>query len=443
MTQPHQITQNTSPKSNHAASDSSVVASDSRVTTSIPDAPSLDAGDKMLIANGKPQLLGKSSSQLESLMREMGFPAFRGRQIAAWIYKRGAASFDDMNDLPRALRERLASTHALAFPDVTTRMESRDGSAKLLLQMGDGERIETVRLPFENRLSVCVSSQAGCAMACAFCATGLGGFRRNLSTAEIIAQPILASRIDDKRIDDSTRRVPRMTNGELEARDANSSIAAPFGSNRQSSISHIVFMGMGEPLLNVSNVLESIGLMHDEMGIPQRHITVSTVGILAGIERLASAQLQVTLAVSLHAPDDDLRHRLIPTSTKTRVSDIVGAAKNYVRQTGRRVTFEYVVLGGVNDAPQMARRLAALCRGWPCHVNLIPWNAVPDARLENLAFNAPDSGALREFRGILENSGVAVTQRVQRGADVAAACGQLRALDNDKERRAGIALVAR
>ncbi len=390
----------------------------------------------MSIADARSQLLGKSSAQLELLMREMGFPAFRGRQIAAWIYKRGAASFDDMNDLPRALRERLASTHALAFPHVATRMESRDGSAKLLLQMGDGERIETVRLPFENRLSVCVSSQAGCAMACAFCATGLGGFRRNLSTAEIIAQPILASRIDDGR----------WTNDDSPPRISELSIVHPKSSI--SPISHIVFMGMGEPLLNVSNVLESIGLMHQEMGIPQRHITVSTVGILAGIERLANAQLQVTLAVSLHAPDDDLRHRLIPTSTKTRVLDIVGAAKNYVRQSGRRVTFEYVVLGGVNDAPQMARRLAALCRGWPCHVNLIPWNAVPDARMENIAFNAPDPHSLREFRGILENSGVAVTQRVQRGADVAAACGQLRALDNDldndaQKRRADIALAAR
>ncbi len=201
-------------------------------------------------------------------------------------------------------------------------------------------------------------------------------------------------------------------------------------------------MGMGEPLLNLQNVLPAIGLMHDEMQIPLRHITVSTVGILSGIERLANAQLQVTLAVSLHAPDDDLRHRLIPTSTKTRVSDIVSAAKNYVRQTGRRVTFEYVVLGGINDSPPMAKRLAALCKGWPCHVNLIPWNAVPDARMENIAFNAPDPQALREFRGILENSGVAVTQRVQRGADVAAACGQLRALDGKNERREDIALSA-
>ena len=343
------------------------------------------------------QLLGQNTNELESTLAALGEPKFRGRQIADWIYRRGARDFDAMTNLSRDLRTRLSETHEIAFPPVVARHTSQDGSAKLLLKMPDGEAIETVRLPYRDRLSVCVSSQAGCAMACAFCATGLGGFRRNLSTAEIIAQPLLAMHEDDSS---SAPQIP----------------------------THIVFMGMGEPLLNYRNVLKTIYLMHDEMGIPMRNITVSTVGILDGIRKLAEEDLQLTLAVSLHAPEDELRHRLIPTSQKTRVSDIVEAAKEYVRTTGRRVTFEYVVLGGVNDGPQHARKLAALCKGWPCHLNLIPWNAVPDARFESTSFVSPQPSALREFRAIVENAGIAVTQRVQRGADVAAACGQLRAV---------------
>ena len=340
-------------------------------------------------------LLGLNTAELENLMREMGEGAFRGRQIAEWIYRRGATSFDEMTNLSRDLRARLSGEHEITFPPVAARHTSADGSTKLLLQMRDAERIETVHLPYPDRLSVCVSSQAGCAMACAFCATGLGGFRRNLTVAEIIAQPLLA-----------------MTQSQ--------GATAP---------THIVFMGMGEPLLNFNNVLKTIHLMHDEMGIPMRHITVSTVGILPGIEKLAAQKLQLTLAVSLHAPEDALRHRLIPTSHKTRVREIIDASRGYARQTGRRVTFEYVMLGGVNDHLSDARQLAKLCTGWPCHVNLIPWNPVAGAKFEGQAFDAPTPESVRGFRGTLENAGITVTQRVQRGADVAAACGQLRALE--------------
>ncbi|MDQ3814576.1 MAG: 23S rRNA (adenine(2503)-C(2))-methyltransferase RlmN [Armatimonadota bacterium] len=359
------------------------------------------------------QLLGLNTKELEDVLQAMGEPAYRGRQVAEWIYRRGATSFDAMTNLSRDLRARLAAQHSLDLPTIAARHHSEDGSTKLLLEMADGERIETVRLPYADRLSVCVSSQAGCAMACAFCATGLGGFRRNLSVAEIIAQPLLAMTIDDLRL----------TIGE----NPDSSIV-----NHQSSIklpTHIVFMGMGEPLLNLNNVLQVIHLMHGEMGIAMRHITVSTVGILHGMRRLADEKLQLTLAVSLHAPDDELRHRLIPTSMKTRVSDIIEAAKEYVEKTRRRVTFEYVVLGGVNDGPQHACKLAQLCRSWPCHVNLIPWNAVPDAKWEGAIFVPPNPEALKQFRAILEHAGITVTQRVQRGADVAAACGQLRAIE--------------
>ena len=345
-------------------------------------------------------LLGQNTGELENALAAWGEKPFRGRQIAQWIYQKGAASFAEMSNLGAPLRARLESEATLEFPDIVTRFESPDGTTKLLLQMSDGERVETVRLPYPNRLSACVSSQAGCAMACQFCATGIGGFRRNLSTAEIIGQLLLVKR------EGGAMRQPGPTP------------------------THVVFMGMGEPLLNTKNVLPAIELMHDEMGIPMRHITVSTVGILAGIAALAEKNWQLTLAISLHAPTDELRHRLIPTSTKTQVREIIAAARDYVQQTGRRVTFEYVVLGGVNDAPAIARELARLCRGWPCHVNLIPWNDVPDAKLEGAAFGAPRPENLRGFSATLEAAGISVTQRVQRGADVAAACGQLRAFEN-------------
>lgn len=335
-------------------------------------------------------LIGLNMGELESHLKENGEAAFRGRQIADWIYKKGAADFSEMKNLSAPLREKLGAHDSLDFPRVSKRTVAGDGTTKLLLEMNDGERIEAVRLPYPDRLSVCVSSQAGCAMACQFCATGLGGFRRNLSTAEIIAQILLVKR------EGLQRETP----------------------------THVVFMGMGEPLLNTDNVFRTIELMHDEMGIPMRHITVSTVGVLNGIEKLQQKKWQLTLAVSLHSPDDDLRHELIPTSGKTSVNDIVEAARSYVTHTGRRVTFEYVVLGGVNDSPKLARELARLCKGWPCHVNLIPWNDVPGAQ-----FAGVKPEALREFRAILERAGISVTQRVQRGADVAAACGQLRALN--------------
>lgn len=342
------------------------------------------------------QFVGANTAELETALKEMGETAFRGRQIADWLYRKGALSFDEMSNLSISLRQQLNAQHTLDFPEIAARHVSQDKSVKLLLKLADGERIETVHLPYADRASVCVSSQAGCAMACTFCATGLGGFRRNLSVAEIIAQPMIAAREScEERF-----KIP----------------------------SHIVFMGMGEPLLNLGNVLPTIHLMHDEMGIPMRNITVSTVGIIPGIERLAAQKLQLTLAISLHAPEDELRHRLIPTSTKTRVRDIIEAAKNYVQITGRRITFEYVVLGQVNDQPQHAHELARLCKGWPSHVNLIPWNAVPDANFEGAQFHPPNPENLRKFRAILEESGVATTQRVQRGADVAAACGQLRAI---------------
>jgi 23S rRNA (adenine2503-C2)-methyltransferase len=379
------------------------------------------------------QLVGLNTQEIEAVLQAMGEPAFRGRQVAQWIYRHGATSFEQMANLGKELRARLAAQHSLDLPPIVESYHSRDGSTKLLVELADGERIETVRLPYPDRLSVCVSSQAGCAMACAFCATGLGGFRRNLTAAEIISQPLLSLRIGDStqrvprlRIDDGLTSVSQNSTAKDDPQQKNSQ--SPIRNPQSKALSHIVFMGMGEPLLNYQNVLKAIHLLHDEMGVPMRHITVSTVGILPGMRRLAEEKLQLTLAVSLHAPFDALRHRLIPTSRKTKVAEIVGAAKDYVAKTGRRVTFEYVLLGGVNDQLPHAKELAKLCRGWPSHVNLIPWNAVPDATFEGAIFNAPQPRDVQAFAATLERAGIAVTQRVQRGADVAAACGQLRAV---------------
>lgn len=338
------------------------------------------------------QLLGKNTTELEETLSEIGQPRYRGRQMAQWIYRRGATSFDTMTDLSKDLRSDLAQKYQLQFPKIVDEAHSRDGSIKYLLELTDGERIETVYLPYKDRTSVCVSSQCGCAMGCKFCATGMGGFRRNLKVDEIISQALIATRHTKKKVP-----------------------------------THVVFMGMGEPMLNLRQVLKTVHLMHDEMGISLRHITVSTVGILPGIKRLAEEKLPITLAISLHAPDDEMRHQLVPTSGKITVRQIVDTAQFYVRQTGRRVSFEYVVLGGVNDDTNRARQLAALCQGWPCHVNLIPWNDVPEAGLAGTAFHAPERDQLRRFRETLEQRGVPVTQRMQRGADVAGACGQLRA----------------
>ncbi|MCS6861741.1 MAG: 23S rRNA (adenine(2503)-C(2))-methyltransferase RlmN, partial [Abditibacteriales bacterium] len=262
---------------------------------------------------------------------------------------------------------------------------SRDGTVKLLLKLRDGETIETVGLPYDDRLSCCVSSQVGCPMRCAFCATGLSGYTRNLTAGEIVEQVLTVNDI-------------------LAAR-----------------VNHVVFMGMGEPLLNVDNVLKAVRLLNKEVGIAMRQLTVSTVGIVPGIRRLADEKLQLTLAVSLHAPTDDLRAQLIPTMRKWGVQDIIAACRQYVATTGRRVTFEYVLLAGVNDHPAQARALARLLRGLICHVNLIPFNPVAE-----VDHRAPTPERVRAFREVLERAGISVTQRVQRGADIDAACGQLR-----------------
>jgi 23S rRNA (adenine2503-C2)-methyltransferase len=347
----------------------------------------------------KPVLLGMGSDELAAFARALGQPSFRGRQLARWIYVRGAREFAAMTDLPAALRDAMAARAEVGRSPVAAAQRATDGTTKLLLELGDGRRIETVMLPYADRTSVCISSQVGCPVGCVFCATATMGFARNLTAGEMLDQ-ILAA-------------------GEA-ARET-----AP-----HARVSHVVVMGMGEPLLNVPALVKAATLMRDELGLSLRHLTVSTAGYVPGIRALADAGLPITLALSLHAPDDALRAKLIPMSKRYGLDEVLGAVRYYQERTGRRVTLEYLVLGGVNDSEANARELARRVRGLLTHVNLIPWNPA-----ETLSpFHPPSRNRVRAFRHVLERAGLTVTQRLERGQEIDAACGQL-AVKTERARR--------
>ncbi len=337
------------------------------------------------VPNAAP-LVGRGASELSELAVTLGQPAYRGKQVARWLYERGARSSQEMTDLPSSFREELAVHTSVGRSTLVTSQPSRDGTVKLLLEEADGKQIETVVLPYPDRVSVCISSQVGCPVGCTFCATATMGFGRNLTAGEMVDQVLTARE------------------------------HSPTG-----RISHVVVMGMGEPLLNYENLVRALRLLHDEMGMSYRHLTISTAGYVPGIERLADEGLPVTLALSLHAPNDALRATLIPMSKKWGVEDVMTAVRSYTQKTGRRVTLEYLLLAGVNDEPHHAEELASLLKGMIGHVNLIPWN--PAASFS--AFQAPDARRVAAFRSVLSARGITVTQRVERGQDIQAACGQL------------------
>jgi 23S rRNA (adenine2503-C2)-methyltransferase len=340
-------------------------------------------------------LLGLDTKELRALVQEEGEPAYRGNQLAEWIYRRGASTFEEMTNLPDTLRVRLRKKYEVGRSQEVTAQHSRDGTAKLLVEMCDGARVETVGLPYADRFSCCLSTQVGCPVGCVFCATGLSGYARNLTAGEIVGQALAVQE---------------------EAQNHSSQIG-----KHSCRVDHITFMGMGEPLLNYAATMKAIELLNEELDIAIRHLTLSTVGFVPGIRRLAREKSQITLAVSLHAPTDSLRRRLIPGMAKWSVAEIVDACHEYVQQTGRRVTFEYCLLGGVNDRIAEARELTRLLHGLNCHVNLIPHNPI-----HGLDFHGPSPKDVRAFRQILSSAGIQVTQRVQRGPDIDAACGQLR-----------------
>lgn len=332
-------------------------------------------------------LVGLSPEQLREWMQAtLDAPAYRGAQLAQWIYEKVAVDFDSMTNLPATLRARLREVAVVSPNALSAVQHSKDGTVKCLLRLADANEVECVLLPYEDRVSVCLSTQVGCAMGCRFCATAQGGYTRNLTAGEIVDQLLHLQRLSERRI------------------------------------SHVVLMGMGEPLLNLENALAALRLMHDAMGIGYRRMTVSTVGIVPKIYVLAQQQLPITLAVSLHAPDDETRAKIMPVNRKWGVDTLIQAARDYFEQTRRRITFEYLLLRGVNDTPEQAQQLAGKLRGVPCLVNLIPFNYVPTPD----GFQRPEAERVRRFRAILNAAGIETTQRVERGHDIDAACGQLR-----------------
>ncbi len=331
------------------------------------------------------EILGLSTAELIALAQQLGFPAYRGKQISEWLYRRNADGLEQMTNLPVELKQKLADGVSLNRAQVVQESNAPDGTTKYLLRFADGETVESVLLPYQDRVSVCVSTQIGCPAGCVFCATADCGFVRNLSAGEIVDQVLTLQATGGQRV------------------------------------THVVFMGMGEPLLNTDNVLKAIRLLHDEIGISMRRMTISTVGITPAIRELAAMDLQLTLAVSLHAPDQELRQSLIPLSGKYPLDELIAACHDYANLTKRRVTFEYMLLAGINDSPAQAAGLGRLLKGSLCHVNLIPYNEVVGK-----GFRRPAKDTIAAFRQALEVAGIEVTQRFERGHSVSAACGQLR-----------------
>jgi 23S rRNA (adenine2503-C2)-methyltransferase len=351
-------------------------------------------------------LLDLDAAGLDAFVAGLGEKPFRARQLLRWIHRRGASEFDAMTDLARSLRERLSGLAVVDAPAVISDSTSADGTRKWLLDVGAGNAIETVFIPEEDRGTLCVSSQAGCAMACLFCSTGRQGFNRNLTTAEIIGQLWWAEH--------ALR--PQQT-------------AAAEG---ERVISNVVLMGMGEPLQNLGALLPALRLMLDDnaYGLSRRRVTVSTSGLVRQIDKLA-AECPVALAVSLHAPNDALRDRLVPLNRKHPLRDLMAACRRYLRVAPRDfITFEYVMLDGINDSPAQARELVALVQDVPCKFNLIPFNPFPDAGLAR-----SPAERIRAFAQVLAAAGIVTTTRRTRGDDIDAACGQLAGEVQDRTRR--------
>ncbi|MFP4105853.1 MAG: 23S rRNA (adenine(2503)-C(2))-methyltransferase RlmN [Phycisphaerae bacterium] len=332
-------------------------------------------------------ILDMTPGHLEAEFEAMGEKPFRARQILKWIYEKGVTDFDKMSDLPARLREKLPEQFTVLSGKVVDRVESADNTLKLLLEFPDGERVETVLIPTGKRATACLSTQAGCSMKCTFCATGIGGFRRNLTAGEIVEQAI--------------------------------QLWAESGTR----ITHAVYMGMGEPLMNFNATVKSLHALVDEkrLGISARRVTVSTIGFPKKIRRLMEEDLPITLAISLHAPNDPLRQQLIPAAKNTKLEDILEAADDFFRYRGREVTLEYTLISGVNDTGVCADALVKIAQQLRCKVNLIRYNPV-----ESLEYAPPSMKTVKDFEKRLAGHGVKVSVRRSRGIETDAACGQLR-----------------
>lgn len=339
-------------------------------------------------------IMSMTCGELAEVFSGKGLPGFRAKQVYQWLHCRLAASYDEMTDLPKTLREQLAEEYPLNICTVAKKQVSAaDGTVKFLYALHDGDYIESVVMKYKYGYTVCVSSQVGCKMGCAFCASTLGGFKRSLTAGEILSQVYTAQRELGERV------------------------------------SHIVLMGMGEPLDNFDNVMRFIELVTDEKGLnlSMRNISLSTCGVVPKIEELMKKKLQLTLSISLHAADSGLRSKIMPINKKYDVDELLAVCRRYAAETSRRISFEYSMLAGVNDSDECARLLASKLRGMLCHVNLIPVNEV-----EESPFKPSSPERIERFTEILAGSGITATVRRKLGSDIEASCGQLRRKMNKK-----------
>jgi 23S rRNA (adenine2503-C2)-methyltransferase len=346
----------------------------------------------------KQNLLNLDRVGLEAFFADMGEKPFRATQVLKWMHQMGVSDFDEMTNLSKALRTRLTEVAEVRVPEIVFEQKSDDGTYKWVLELDGQNRIETVFIPEEGRGTLCVSSQVGCALECTFCSTAQQGFNRNLSAAEIIGQVWVAARA-------------------LEGK---------------ANLTNVVMMGMGEPLLNFNNTVTSLNIMMDDFayGLAKRRVTVSTSGVVPAMYRLAEIS-DASLAVSLHAPNDELRNELVPLNKKYPIAELLDACKHYIKDEKRRkITFEYVMLSGINDSVEQAHELKHLLADVPCKVNLIPFNPFP-----NTQYKRSSNNAIHRFTNVLKEAGLVTTTRKTRGDDIDAACGQLVGKVKDKTKR--------
>ncbi len=332
-------------------------------------------------------ILSMTFDEMSQAFKENSIQAFRAKQVYEWLHKHLVSSYDEMLNLPKNLREELKQKFPIVTCNVVRKQVSFDGTVKLLFSVADGDYIECVVMKYKYGYTICVSSQVGCKMGCAFCASTLGGFKRSLSAGEILSQVYRAQREIGERI------------------------------------SHIVLMGMGEPMDNFENVMRFITLVTDEKGLnlSMRNISLSTCGVVPKIQELLNKHLQLTLSISLHAPNDEIRSKIMPINKRYHIEKLLGVCRKYTKETSRRISFEYAMLSGVNDSDECAKELASRLKGMLCHVNLIPVNEVQES-----PFKPSSPERVQSFADILEKSGVTTTVRRKLGSDIDASCGQLR-----------------
>lgn len=331
-------------------------------------------------------LSGLSLKEIEDFVASLNASKYRAKQIHNWIYSKSVNSIEEMTDLSKSFREELKKIATVSNSKIKIKQESKDGTIKYLIEYPDGECVETVLMRFDNRanLTACVSSQVGCAVNCSFCATGKRGFIRNLTYQEIVEQVLTIQRDTGLKV------------------------------------TNIVFMGQGEPLLNLENVLKALEIFNNDFQIGARRITISTSGIIPKIYELAEMELQSTLAISLHSPIHEQRAKLMPIENKYPLNELKKALKYYIEKTGRRITIEYILIHEFNDSLEVAKKLAEFMKDLKCNVNLIPYNTVGES-----IYKKPNNNDIMKFKYIIEHSGKKVTVRLERGADIDAACGQL------------------